>query len=83
MYRVVRCTPTPYQVDLLRYMQWKHIDNILEHPLEDSYQAKIITDFKWTEWINPKLVVPDPIKRSDIVYKNFPYRNRPIEPSQE
>ena len=76
-------TPTPYQVDLLRYMQWKHIDNILEHPLEDSYQAKIIPNFKWADWIDPKRVIPETIKRSDIVYKNFPYRTRPIEPLQE
>jgi len=34
--------PTPYQLGLLRYMQWKHIDNILEHPLEESYQAEIL-----------------------------------------
>ena len=71
--------PTPYQVDLLRYMQWKHIDNILEHPLDQSYQAKIIPNFKWADWIDPKLVMPNPIKRSDIRYKNFPYRSQPIE----
>lgn len=72
-------TPTPYQLDLLRYMQWKHINNILEHPLEESYQAKVIPDFKWADWINPQMVMPKPIKRTDIVYKNFPYRSQPIE----
>jgi formylmethanofuran dehydrogenase subunit E len=71
-------TPTPYQVDLLRYMQWKHIDNILEHPLEESYQAEIIPNFKWADWVDPKMVMPNPVKRTDIVYKNFPYRSQPI-----
>jgi len=71
--------PTPYQLDLLRYMQWKHIDNILEHPLEESYQAEIIPNFRWEDWIDPKMVMPNQIKRSDISYKNFPYRSRPIE----
>jgi len=71
--------PTPYQLDLLRYMQWKHIDNILEHPLEESYQAEIVPNFRWEDWIDPKMVMSDHIKRSDISYKNFPYRSRPIE----
>ena len=75
--------PTPYQVDLLRYMQWKHIDNILEHPLDDSYQAKVIPNFKWADWVDPKMVMPNPIKRSDIRYKNFPYRSRPVEPLKD
>lgn len=73
-------TPTPYQLDQLRYMQWKHIDNILEHPLEESYQARIILHFKWADWIDPERVMRKPIKRTDIVYKNFPYRSRPVEP---
>lgn len=75
--------PTPYQVDLLRYMQWKHIDNILEHPLDDSYQAKVIPNFKWADWVDPKMVMSNPIKRSDIRYKNFPYRSRPVEPLKD
>jgi len=74
-------TPTPYQLDLLRYMQWKHIDDILEHPLADSYQARVMPNFKWADWIDPTMVMSKPIRRSDIVYKNFPYRSRPIEPS--
>jgi len=24
----------------MRYQQWAHINDILEHPLEESYQAK-------------------------------------------
>jgi hypothetical protein len=34
--------PTPYQVDLMRYYQWAHANDILSHPLEDSYQTKLI-----------------------------------------
>ncbi len=71
--------PTPYQLDLLRYTQFRHINDILDHPLKESYQAKVIPDFKWTDWVNPKLAMPSPIKRADIGYKDFPYRARPIE----
>lgn len=70
--------PTPYQVDLLRYMQWKHVNDILDHPLKESYQTKVIENFKWTDWIDPAMVMPKHIKRSDIRYKDFPYRSRPI-----
>ena len=42
--------PTSYQVDKMRYMQWEHVNDILEHPLQDSYQAKIIPNFKWSDW---------------------------------
>ena len=71
--------PTPYQLDLLRYQQFTHINDILSRPLEESYQTKVIENFKWTDWIDPKMVMPNPIKRADIGYRNFPYRTRPIE----
>jgi formylmethanofuran dehydrogenase subunit E len=71
--------PTPYQLDLLRYLQWKHINDILEHPLEQSYQTKVIPNFKWSEWIDTQMVLPKTVKRTDIIYKDFPYRARPIE----
>lgn len=70
--------PTPYQVDLLRYLQWKQVNEILEHPLEDSYQAKVIAHFKWKDWINPKLTVAQPVVRSDTRLKNYRYRERPV-----
>lgn len=71
--------PTPYQIDLLRYQQWQHINDILERPLEESYQAKVIEGFKWAEWIDPQKVIPAPHLRTDTKYKNFPYRTAPIE----
>lgn len=71
--------PTPYQVDLMRYQQWMHINDILEHPLEQSYQARIIENFKWEEWIDPDKVVAKPHDRSDTRLKNYPYRSRPVE----
>jgi formylmethanofuran dehydrogenase subunit E len=74
--------PTPYQVDLLRYNQWLHINDILSHPLKESYQAKIIENFKWEDWVNPTKAVPNPHKRGDIRLKNFPYRGKPIEGAQ-
>lgn len=75
----VQGNPTPYQIDLLRYQQWLHINDILERPLEESYQAKVIENFKWDDWIDPAKAVTKPHRRSDTVYKNFPYRSRPIE----
>lgn len=70
--------PTPYQVDEMRYLQWLHINDILEHPLEDSYQAKVIENFNWSDWADPKMAFSSPIKRSDVRLKNYPYRERPI-----
>jgi formylmethanofuran dehydrogenase subunit E len=42
--------PTPYQVDQMRYYQWMHINDILSRPLEESYQAQILKDFRWEDW---------------------------------
>ncbi len=70
--------PTPYQVDLLRYLQWKQVNDILEHPLGDSYQARVIPHFKWKDWVDPGLAVPHPVARSDTALKNHPYRKRPV-----
>ena len=70
--------PTPYQVDKMRYMQWEQVNDILEHPLQDSYQAKIIPNFKWSEWIDPAKIVAHTVVRTDTRLKNYPYRERPI-----
>lgn len=70
--------PTPYQVDLMRYQQWAHINDILEHPLEASYQAEIIENFKWDDWIDPAKLVAKPHERTDTRLKNYPYRSRPV-----
>jgi hypothetical protein len=71
-------TPTPYQVDRLRYLQWKHVNDILEHPLADSYQAKVIENFQWSDWIDPDKTMPKTHPRTDTRLKNYPYRPRPI-----
>jgi formylmethanofuran dehydrogenase subunit E len=71
--------PTPYQLDLMRYQQWRHINDVLDHPLEESYQTKIIEGFKWADWVDPTKAMTSPIRRVDTDYKNFPYRGRPIE----
>jgi len=70
--------PTPYQVDLLRYYQWKHVNDVLSHPLQDSYQAKIIKNFKWADWVDKENTFTKPFARSDTRLKNYPYRKTPI-----
>ncbi len=70
--------PTPYQVDLMRFQQWQHVNDILSHPLEESYQAKVIENFKWEDWINPAKTVSQTHQRSDIRLKNYPYRANPV-----
>ena len=71
--------PTPYQVDLMRYQQYMHINDILSRPLEESYQAKVIENFKWEEWVDPSKIVPKPHKRADIRLRDYPYRGKPVE----
>ena len=71
--------PTPYQVDLMRYYQYLHINDVLSHPLEESYQTKILNDFKWEDWVDPTKSIENPHKRADIRLKNYPYRSKPIE----
>jgi len=71
--------PTPYQVDLMRYQQYMHINDIVGRPLEESYQAKVIENFKWEDWADLSKTIPNPDKRADIRLKNYPYREKPIE----
>lgn len=70
--------PTPYQVDLLRYYQWKHVNDVLSHPLNESYQAEVIENFKWEEWADDTKKMAKPFGRSDIRLKNYPYRDKPV-----
>lgn len=70
--------PSAYQVDLLRFYQWQHVNDILSHPLHESYQAKIIKDFKWDDWVDNTKSITKPFKRSDTRLKNYPYREKPI-----
>jgi formylmethanofuran dehydrogenase subunit E len=70
--------PDPYQVDLLRYYQWEHVNDILSRPLNESYQAEIIKNFRWEDWVDTTKTVPNPHKRGDIRLKNYPYRDRPV-----
>jgi formylmethanofuran dehydrogenase subunit E len=70
--------PDPFQVDLMRYYQWQHVNDILSHPLNESYQAEVLENFKWEDWIDTTKTVANPHKRGDIRLKNYPYRERPI-----
>lgn len=71
--------PTPYQVDLMRYQQWVHVNDILDRPLQESYQAQVIDNFRWEDWIDPAKVIAQPHARTDTRLKNYPYRGRPVE----
>jgi formylmethanofuran dehydrogenase subunit E len=70
--------PTPYQVDLLRYYQWRHVNDVLSHPLDESYQAEIIENFNWDDWVDKEKTFSSPFVRSDTRLKNYPYRKAPI-----
>ncbi|MCW8820734.1 MAG: formylmethanofuran dehydrogenase subunit E family protein [Sulfurovum sp.] len=70
--------PSPYQVDLLRFYQWQHVNDILSHPLHESYQAKIIEDFNWDDWVDNTKSITNSFERSDTRLKNHPYREKPI-----
>jgi formylmethanofuran dehydrogenase subunit E len=70
--------PTPYQVDLMRYYQFKHLNDILTRPLEESYQIKVLENFKLEDWIDKTKTIPNPHTRSDIRLKDYPYRKKPI-----
>jgi formylmethanofuran dehydrogenase subunit E len=70
--------PTPYQVDLLRYYQWKHVNDVLSHPLDESYQAEVIENFNWDDWVDKEKTFTNPFKRSDTRLKNYPYRKAPV-----
>ena len=72
--------PTPYQVDLMRYQQWELVNDILQHPLSESYTAQVIPDFEWSQWIDPAKTVRAPVERTDVRLKNHPYRSSPVDP---
>ncbi|MCF8040183.1 MAG: hypothetical protein K9K79_12785 [Desulfohalobiaceae bacterium] len=74
--------PTAYQVDLMRCHQYRHINGIQSRPLQESYQTKVIQDFKWEDWIDPSKTVANPHKRGDIRLKDYPYREKPIQGPQ-
>ena len=63
---------TPYQVDLRRYLQWKYINDIFSHPLDESYQVQAIKDLKLENWVDQATMIQKPIKRTDTFIKNDP-----------
>lgn len=63
----------------MHYQQYTHINDIFSRPLEESYQAEVIKDFKWADWVDPTKTVQQPHKRADIRLKGYPYRGKPIE----
>ncbi|WP_419783177.1 FmdE family protein [Maridesulfovibrio sp.] len=71
--------PTPYQVDLMRYLQFTHINDVFSHPLEDSYQIKVLENFKLADWADPSKAIANPHKRGDIRLRDYPFRDKPID----
>lgn len=67
----------------MRYQRWLYVTDIPGHPLGDSYQAKIIENFKWDEWIAPAKTITKSHERSDTRLKDYPYRSKPIESPAE
>lgn len=55
------------------------MNDVLERPLEDSYQARIVEDFRWSDWVDPARSKAGTFARADTHYKNFPRRTRPVE----
>lgn len=60
------------------YYQWQHVNNILSRPLHDSYQAEVVENFKWEDWVDPQKTFSRPFTRSDTRLKNHPYRETPV-----
>lgn len=48
------------------------------HPLEESYQARVIENFRWEDWIDPAKTLAQPHMRTDTRLKNYPYHDRPV-----
>jgi len=69
----------PHRIHQKRRQQWVHVNDILSRPLEECYQAQVITNFKWEDWIDASKAVAKPHVRSDTRLKNYPNRGRPIE----
>jgi len=46
--------------------------------LQDSYQAKVIRNFRWARRIDAKKTMAETHPRTDTRLKNYPYRPRPI-----
>ena len=71
--------PTPHQVDKMRFQQWSLVNEIVSRPLNESYQAKFVENFKWEEWIDSSKVIGARTVRTDVRLKNHPYRAAPID----
>jgi hypothetical protein len=69
----------PHRILQMRRQQWVHVNDILSRPLEEGYQAQVITNFKWEDWIDASKAVAKPHVRSDTRLNSFPNRGRPIE----
>jgi len=48
----------------MRYYKYQHINDILPHLLEESYQTSILKNFKLSHWIALTKTIPNPDKRA-------------------
>lgn len=53
-------------------------NDIFDHPLKESYQAKVIENFNWEDWVDMTKTIKKPHSRSDTRLKNDPYRKKPV-----
>jgi len=68
----------PEELTELAWLQRKHVEEILTHPLEESYQVKRLPDFKWE-----KPGYDSIIRRNDIMFKNYPQMYSPSAGTEE
>lgn len=63
---------SPEELTELRWLQIQHVEEILTHPLGESYQVKRLPNFKWE-----KPGYDTIIRRKDIMFKNYPQMYSP------
>jgi len=63
---------SPEELTELRWLQVQHVEEILTHPIEESYQIKYLPDFRWEAPGYDSI-----IRRNDIMFKNYPQMYSP------
>jgi hypothetical protein len=68
----------PEELTELAWLQRQHIEEILTHPIVESYQVKRLPDFKWEAPGYDSI-----IRRNDIMFKNYPQMYSPSAATEE
>jgi len=69
---------SPQELTELRWLQIQHVEEILTHPLKESYQVKHLPDFEWETPGYDSI-----IRRNDIMFKNYPQMYSPSAATEE